>query len=103
VGKYSLSPEALEDLDTIWEYIAQDNREAADRVVESAYRACANLAAHPQLGPLKRFPNNDPPDIRFFVLTDFPSYLIFYRPMPDGLEIIRVLHSAQDIDGLVGQ
>ena len=63
MGKYFLSPEALEDLDTVWAYIAEDNPEAADRVVESAYRACAKLAAHPQLGPLTRFPNNDLPDI----------------------------------------
>ena len=102
MGKYFLSPEALEDLDTIWEYIAQDNPEAAERVVESAYRVCANLATHPQLGPIRRFPDNDPPNIRFFVLTDFPNYLIFYRTDPDAVEIVRILHGAQDINDLFG-
>ena len=102
MGKYFLSPEALEDLDTIWEYIAKDNPEAADRVVESAYRDCANLAAHPQLGPLARFPNNDLPDIRFFVLTDFPNYMIFYRITTDGVDIVRIFHGAQDINDLFG-
>jgi toxin ParE1/3/4 len=102
VGKYFLSSEALDDLDAIWGHIAEDNPEAADRVVDSAYRACANLAVHPQLGPLRRFPDNDPPDVRFFVLMDFPNYMIFYRIVPDGVEIVRVLHGAQDIDELFG-
>jgi toxin ParE1/3/4 len=32
-------------------------------------------------------------------LRSFPmgSYLIFYRPIEDGIELIRVLHSARDI------
>ena len=103
MGKYFLSPEALEDIDTIWGHIAQDNLEAADSVVEAAYRACANLATHTQLGPIRRFPDNDPPNIRFFVLTEFPNYLIFYRAIPGGVEIIRVLHGSQDIDNLFGR
>ena len=31
---YLLSPEALDDLQNIWDYIAADNVEAADRVIE---------------------------------------------------------------------
>jgi toxin ParE1/3/4 len=48
-------------------------------------------------------PDNDPPNVRFFVLSDFPNYLIFYRSVPDGVEIIRVLHGSQDIDDLFGR
>ena len=103
MGKYFLSPEALDDLDTIWGDIAQDNPEAADRVVDCAYRACANLAKHPQLGPIRRFPENDPASIRYFVFPDFPNYLILYRIVPDRVEIIRVLHGAQHIDELFGR
>ena len=102
MGKYFLSPEALEDLDTILAYIAEDNPEAADRVVESAHRACARLGTHPQLGPLARFRDNDLPDIRFFVLTDFPNYMIFYRITTGGVDIVRIFHGAQDINDLFG-
>jgi plasmid stabilization system protein ParE len=100
VGRFVLSPEALDDLDTIWEYIARENAEAADRVIESAYRVCKNLADHSELGPRRAFPDNDPSDIRFFVITDFPNYLIFYRNGDDAVEIVRVLHGSQDIDDL---
>jgi len=33
-------------------------------------------------------------------LRSFPvgSYIIFYVPVPDGIEIVRVMHGRQDID-----
>ena len=33
-ARYALHPEARDDLDDIWEYIAPDSLRAADRVVE---------------------------------------------------------------------
>jgi len=35
-------------------------------------------------------------------LRSFPagSYCIFYQPMPDGIEVVRVLHASHDIDSL---
>ncbi len=103
MGKYFFSPEALDDLDAICGYIAESNPEAADRAVEAAYRTCKTIALHPELGPQRRFADNDPPDIRFFVLTDFPNYLLFYRTTVEGVEIIRILHGAQEIDDLFGK
>ena len=58
--------ETLIDLELIWAYIAQDDPEAADRVVDSAYRTCAILASHPKLGPVRRFPDNSLAGIRYF-------------------------------------
>ncbi|HTO63621.1 MAG TPA: type II toxin-antitoxin system RelE/ParE family toxin [Bradyrhizobium sp.] len=33
-------------------------------------------------------------------LRSFPvgSYVIFYVPLPDGIEVVRVMHGRQDID-----
>jgi toxin ParE1/3/4 len=28
----------------------------------------------------------------------FERYVIFYLPIPDGVDVIRVLHSARDVD-----
>jgi plasmid stabilization system protein ParE len=37
-------------------------------------------------------------------ITGFENYLIFYRPLAGGgIEIIRVLHGAQDVDRIVAQ
>ncbi len=100
VPKFSLSPEALDDLDAISAYIARDNPEAAERVIDAAYRVCAKLAEHPELGPARRFPGDHPHGIGYFVIPDFPNYLIFYRTAAAGVEVIRVLHGMRDIDAL---
>jgi len=36
-------------------------------------------------------------------VKDFPKHLIFYRPIKDGVEVIRVLHSSRDIAGLFSE
>jgi len=36
------------------------------------------------------------------LITDFPNYVIFYRVKGEGVEIVRVLHGARDIDALPG-
>ena len=46
---YALHPNAFADLDEIWEYIAQDNIDAADRVladIHAVLRTPGRLAAH---------------------------------------------------------
>ncbi|MGH9438287.1 MAG: type II toxin-antitoxin system RelE/ParE family toxin, partial [Terriglobia bacterium] len=35
-----------------------------------------------------------------FPVKDFPKYLIFYRPIRDGIEVVRVIHGARDIPAL---
>jgi len=102
VGNFTLSVEALDDLHLIWAYIAKDNPEAADRVVEAARRMCNILAEHPDLGQRRQFPAMELAGIRSFVVTDFPNYILFYRVAPGGVEIVRVLHGARDIERLFG-
>jgi plasmid stabilization system protein ParE len=47
---FVLHPEAYADLDEIWEYIAADNLDAADRVREEIYTAIRTLVAFPHQG-----------------------------------------------------
>src|SRR6266704_1160955 len=84
VGKFVLSREALNDLDLIWSYIAQDNLEAADRVLEAANRVCKILADHPELGRVRQFSKRELTDIRSLVIRDFPNYIIFYRVLSEA-------------------
>jgi plasmid stabilization system protein ParE len=52
-----ISPEAQQDLLDIWDYIAEDDIDAADRVHTAAFQSFDQLAAMPQMGPLCRFKN----------------------------------------------
>ena len=47
---FVLHPDALTDLNEIWEYIAAANLDAADRVLEEIYEAIRALVPFPQVG-----------------------------------------------------
>jgi plasmid stabilization system protein ParE len=50
VKRFVLTPEARADLGAIWDFIAEDSFESADRVLEAFYRAFDQLAAMPGMG-----------------------------------------------------
>ena len=47
---FQFTPQATEDLDAIWWFIAGDNREAADRVEMEIVATCRRVAKHPLMG-----------------------------------------------------
>jgi plasmid stabilization system protein ParE len=47
---YSVSPQAVEDLFEIWQYIAQDSEEAANRVQSEFYDTFGELSRMPGQG-----------------------------------------------------
>jgi plasmid stabilization system protein ParE len=50
VSKYVLSSGAVADLKEIWEFIAQDSPEAADRWIERLFEAFESLGKVPGMG-----------------------------------------------------
>ena len=93
---FQLSPQAFQDIDEIWEFIAQDNLDAADRVRDEIFQAFEKLAEMPEVGHLREDLAKEP--LRFWPVY---SYLIIYRPDSQPLEIVRVLHGARDIKNLL--
>jgi len=61
--KYELTPEAVSDLFEIWNFISQNNPEAADRVEEAIFRACDFLSDSPLAGRARRDLTSSP--VRF--------------------------------------
>ena len=47
---YIFAPEALQDLQELWDSIAVENLDAADRVIDTLFAAFERLAAMPGLG-----------------------------------------------------
>lgn len=84
------------DYTDIWDYIAADNQSAADRLIESFDEALELLVEAPGIG---RRCEELAPSLRSFPVG---NYLIFYRPLTDGIELIRVLHGARNIPRLFG-
>jgi plasmid stabilization system protein ParE len=48
--RFVLTPRAKQDLNEIWDYIASDNIEAADRILDALDNAMINLAKSPGIG-----------------------------------------------------
>lgn len=101
MARYYITPQAEQDLDECAAYIAQDNLEAALRLYDSARLTYRNLAENPQMGSAYSSVNPALRKLRFFPLTDFPKYMVFYLPERDGVTIVRLLHGARNIRPLI--
>jgi toxin ParE1/3/4 len=89
---YRPAPEA--DLNDIKNYIARDNSVRALSFIREVRVTCERLADMPAIGHRT--------DLRAGVLAfRHGSYLIFYRALPDGIEVVRVLHGARDLSRLL--
>jgi len=85
---------ADDDFFEIWAAIADEDPAAADRLTGRIADAGRRLAKWPYLGPAR---GDLRPGLRYFVVS---PYLLFYRIVPDGVEIVRIVHGARDLGGL---
>jgi toxin ParE1/3/4 len=81
---------ALRRLDQIGAHIALDNPEAAASVVTRLAAMTDVLAAHPNLGRPGRLEGT-----RELVVPGLP-YIVAYRVMPASVDILTVIHTAQE-------
>jgi len=70
---FQFNPQATEDLDAIWWFIAEENRDAAEWVELEIVATCGRLAKHPRIGT-KRLDITTLP-VRFWTVTKFPNYV----------------------------
>lgn len=80
---------ALNNVDQIAEYISGNNPQAARRIVAKIHDAVRELTRQPYMGRAGRVEGT-----RELVLTGIP-YFIVYRIAGNSIEIIRILHGAQ--------
>jgi plasmid stabilization system protein ParE len=92
MSSYAFHPEALADIDEIWEYIADDNIDAADELLADIHSTLATLAASPHIG--RRRPDLTGRPLRFHVARD--EYLIAYAPDGRPLWIVAVFHGRRN-------
>ena len=87
-------PLAKADIIEIWDYIADDSLVAADLWVDRLDEQFRLLAAQSMMG---RARDELAPGVRSF---PFGRYVVFYVPLDDGIDVVRVLHGARDIDAV---
>jgi plasmid stabilization system protein ParE len=91
MSAFALHPEAYSDLSEIWEFIAKDNVDAADRVLNEVYDAIRALVDFSQQGHRRTDLSSRP--LRFIVVRDF---LIAYAPDEEPLLVVAVIHGRRN-------
>ena len=88
---FVLHPSAILDLEEIWEFIAEDSPDAADRVIEEIYEAIRGLASFPDSGHTRADLTSRP--LRFWTVRDF---LVAYAGDERPLVVLSVLHGRRN-------
>jgi toxin ParE1/3/4 len=88
---------AKRDLIEYFVYLAENaSVDIADRFLVNAEASFRALSQQPLMGSPLTLRHPDLTGMRKWRVIDFDNFLIFYVPRPDGVSIVRILHSAQD-------
>ena len=94
MSRYVINILASRDLNDIADYFAENTIEAGDRFFRAFNRKCQQLVTFPNSG--KSYATIRP-DLRGLSLE---GYVIFYRILDDGIEILRVVSGRRDFPAL---
>ena len=94
MSRFRLAHLARTDLAEIRHFIARDKPGAADRQIAAFFEKFHALATHPEMG--ERRPELGE-NLRSFAAG---TYVIVYRPISEGVEIVRVVSGYRDLDAL---
>jgi toxin ParE1/3/4 len=88
----SYAPSAQSDIDAIWDYSAEHwGADQANRYVRDIRVTCHALAMGTRRGRVS--------NIRFgYLKCPIGSHVIWFRDHGDRLQIMRILHAAQDVE-----
>lgn len=94
MSRYVINILASQDLNEIADYFTENSLEAGEKFFHAFNRKCLQLAAFPNSGKSYAAIR---PDLRGL---SFEGYVIFYRLLNDGIEILRVVSGRRDFPAL---
>lgn len=97
MNEFRLSAAAEDDLTDIWNYLEERSEQSANALIESLVKRFVMLCTFQEAG---RDRDELKPGLKSFPID---RYIIFYRIIPEGIEIIRVLHGARDIEQIFSE
>jgi toxin ParE1/3/4 len=93
-------PEVELDLLEISVSIGRLSARAANRFLEAFDRAVHRLADMPEMGAICESDRLALSGLRLWTIKEFRKYVILYRPLEDGVEIVRVVLGTRDLEKL---
>jgi toxin ParE1/3/4 len=97
-GRILRRPLAVQDVEEIADYLARDSLSTALRFLENTESTLVDLAKHPGVSSPFLSSHPDLADLRFRRVRGFPKHLIFFFAHGKGIEVVRILHGARDLD-----
>ena len=88
---YAFHPEALQDLDEVWSFIARDSIDAADRMIAEILATVERLSVLPHQGFQRPELTSQP--LRFVLVRDL---LLVYAPDEEPVWILAILHGRRN-------
>lgn len=93
---------ARRDLVAIFDYyVDAATIRTARRFLVQAEATVQRLARMPSLGTLVDPDHPTRPELRCMRISRFRNYAVFYVPMPGGIDVVRVLHGARDLEAIL--
>ncbi|MEM1087784.1 MAG: type II toxin-antitoxin system RelE/ParE family toxin [Pseudomonadota bacterium] len=97
-AKFTLRPEAEDDLENIWDYTAEVwNPEQANDYTKLLFSRFHSLAKRPATA---RSAEHVLPDMR---ASPCGSHVIYFIKTAYGIDIVRILHQSQDVKTQLNQ
>ena len=94
MSRYVINVLASQDLNEIADYFAENNIEAGERFFQAFNRKCQQLVAFPNSGKSYESVRSGLRGL------SFEKYIIFYRILEDGIEILRVISGRRDFPSM---
>ena len=91
MGRIRRTPRAGRDLEEIWFFVAQDDPAAADRWLDTLEEKLSLIADNPLMGTARP---DIAPELRYHPVG---RYLLLYRIVSGGIEVVRVVHGTRDL------
>ncbi|CAM5793748.1 MAG: type II toxin-antitoxin system RelE/ParE family toxin [Burkholderiales bacterium] len=92
MARVTRRPQAEVDILEIWEYIAADSVEQADRWIDKLDRSLQLWATQPMMG-------RERTELAVGLRSlPFGRYVVFFLPLEDGIDVVRVMHGSLDIE-----
>jgi toxin ParE1/3/4 len=101
---YVVRPKADRDLEEqAYYYATEGSPELGHRFLVAAHETFTLLATQPEMGWRRQLKHPLLHSLRVFRINGFERVIILYRPAPDGVEILRVVHGSRNLEALLSR
>jgi toxin ParE1/3/4 len=102
IARVHTTPGARRDIESCADYLVDHGSvEVALRFLESVEVTLNLLAGRPGFGRALQLRNPELEGLRVYRVQGFDNHLVFYLPREAGIDVVRVLHGARDLDAVI--